>query len=222
MTTTTTPAVVATPARTAATDWVHDPRLPGLLTFIQAAQFMLVLMLGASMAPAYDVRGGAISDLGVITQTAVLFNASLVLTGLLGVVAGALLLAQARIGRWLAAVFLVAGIGALGAGLVPLDRGGVHGLFALAAFVALNVQVLGSSRLVAGPLRAIGVIAGIVGLLFVGLMVVGDAADPAAFGPLGHGGAERMIVYPAMLWLLAFGGALMAGPEAGVAGRRVA
>jgi len=30
------------------------------------------------------------------------------------------------------------------------------------------------------------------------------------FGPIGHGGTERMIAYPAMLWLLAFGGYLMA------------
>jgi hypothetical protein len=27
---------------------------------------------------------------------------------------------------------------------------------------------------------------------------------------MGHGGAERMIVYPVMLWLMAFGGYLMA------------
>jgi hypothetical protein len=33
------------------------------------------------------------------------------------------------------------------------------------------------------------------------------------FGPPGHGGTERMIAYPAMLWLLAFGGYLMAQPQ---------
>ena len=37
---------------------------------------------------------------------------------------------------------------------------------------------------------------------------------PAAFGPIGHGGTERMIVYPAMLWMLAFGGHLMAQDDA--------
>jgi hypothetical protein len=44
------------------------------------------------------------------------------------------------------------------------------------------------------------------------LMVIGDAGDPAVFGPIGHGGSERMIAYPAMLWLLAFGGYLLARP----------
>lgn len=27
--------------------------------------------------------------------------------------------------------------------------------------------------------------------------------------PIGHGRTERMIVYPVMLWMLAFGGSLM-------------
>lgn len=43
-------------------------------------------------------------------------------------------------------------------------------------------------------------------------MVIGDAGNTAVFGPIGHGGAERMIVYPAMLWMMAFGGYLMADP----------
>jgi hypothetical protein len=37
---------------------------------------------------------------------------------------------------------------------------------------------------------------------------------PAVFGPIGHGGMERMIVYPAMLWMMAVGGYLMAAREA--------
>jgi hypothetical protein len=58
------------------------------------------------------------------------------------------------------------------------------------------------------------VLAGLLGLEFVLLMIIGDAGNPGAFGPIGHGGAERMIVYPAMLWMLAFGGSLMAGISA--------
>ena len=62
-------------------------------------------------------------------------------------------------------------------------------------------------------MRAISILSGVVGLVFVVLMVVGDAGNAAAFGAIGHGGTERMIVYPAMLWMLAFGGYLMAGRE---------
>ena len=53
----------------------------------------------------------------------------------------------------------------------------------------------------------------VLGLAFVVIMVIGDAGNPGMFGPIGHGGAERMIVYPAMLWLMAFGGYLMASPS---------
>jgi hypothetical protein len=44
-------------------------------------------------------------------------------------------------------------------------------------------------------------------------MVIGDGGNPAVFGSIGHGGSERMIVYPAMLWLLTFGGFLLARDE---------
>ncbi len=39
------------------------------------------------------------------------------------------------------------------------------------------------------------------------------------FGPIGHGGAERMIVYPVMLWLVAFGGYLLAPSPESLANR---
>jgi hypothetical membrane protein len=187
-----------------------DLRLAGILLWALAAQFMTVIMVAASMAPAYDLAGGAISDLGVIPETALLFNTSLLAVGMLNVLAGYALHSAFR-RAWILPTFVVAGIGAIGAGLVPLDRGGLHGLLALVAFVAFNAQALACGRLVTGPLRAISIGSGLVGLAFVVLMVVGDSGLTAAFGPIGHGGAERMIVYPAMLWMLAFGGYFMAG-----------
>ncbi len=196
------------------TGWIRDARLPGIAMFIQAAQFMTVIMLAASMAPRYDVSGGAISDLGVIRETAVLFNASLIVTGVLNLVVGGLLFLERR-GRWLLVIFVAAGVGAMGAGLVPLDRGDAHSLFALTAFLCFNVQAIASHRLVDGPMAAIAVVAGVVGLAFVGIMVIGDAGNTDVFGPIGHGGAERMIVYPVMLWLLAFGGYRMAAGRLG-------
>jgi hypothetical membrane protein len=185
-----------------------DLRLPGALLFILAAQFMTVIMLGTSMAPGYDVSGGAISDLGTINETALLFNLSLVVTGILNVAAGLLLyLATGR--RSILAVFTLAGLGAAGAGLVPLDRSDLHGIFALLAFLFFNVEAIVIGAAVTGPMRAVSWIAGLVGIGFVVLMVIGDAGNPGVFGAIGHGGAERMIVYPVMLWMLAFGGYLM-------------
>ena len=184
-------------------------RLPGALLFILAAQFMTVIMLAASIATGYDLNGGAISDLGVISGTALLFNVSLVAVGVLNVAAG-LLLYRASGRRLILAVFTVAGLGAAGAGLVPLDRSDLHRIFALLAFLFFNLEALVIGTVVTGPMRAVSWTAGLVGIGFVVLMVIGDAGNPGVFGAIGHGGAERMIVYPDMLWLLTFGGYLMA------------
>lgn len=182
--------------------------IAGLCFGALAAQFMLVIMAGAAMVPSYDFRSGAISDLGVFPETALLFNASLILAGVLAI-AGGYAYYRAHGKRWLLALFAVAGIGAIGAGAVPLNAGGLHGLFALLAFLFFNLLVLGTATQLGGAMRLIAVFAGLVGLAFVVIMAIGDAGNPAIFGPLGHGGAERMIVYPVMLWLVFFGGSLV-------------
>ena len=210
MATTTDPMRVATrPDMGASAARLASPWLPGILLFILAAQFMTVIMLGASMAPGYDVRGGAISDLGTIAETAALFNASLIVAGTLNLVAGWLLHRRPR-RTWSLVAFTAAAMGAIGAGLIPLDVSGAHGLFAVLAFVGFNLEALAMARLVTGPMRIVSSIAGVTGLLFVVLMIIGDAGDASVFGAIGHGGAERMIVYPVMLWMLGFGGYLMA------------
>ena len=185
-----------------------DRRLPGVLLSAISSAFLLVTMLAASVAPGYDFHGAAISDLGVIAETAALFNALLVTIGLMNIVAGYLLYRRER--RALLAIYALAGIGAVGAGLFPLSSGGLHALFALLAFIGFNLEVIGSAWQLAGPVRLLGIAAGAIGLLYAVLMVVGDSGNSAVFGPIGHGGTERMIAYPAMLWLLAFGGYLMA------------
>ena len=189
-----------------------DLRLAGLALFALAALFMTGIMLGASMAPGYDVQHGAISDLGVALETRLLFNGALLVVGLLNVVGGWECYRWHR-RRGVLAVFIIAGVGAAGAGLFPLDSGGLHGLFALAAFVAFNLEALAMALVVPGPMRWLSVLAGGLGLAFVVLMVIGDAGNPAVFGPIGHGGAERMIVCPVMLWMLAFSGWLLAASD---------
>jgi hypothetical membrane protein len=193
-----------------------DAQLSGLLLFINAAQFMIVIMLAASVAPAYDYGAAAISDLGVIAETALLFNASLVVVGVLNI-AGGYLHYRSHGRTWILATFLVAGMGAVGAGLMPLDRGGLHGLFALLAFLFFNLEAIACATVVSGPMKPVSAVAGVVGLVFVVLMAIGDAGNSAAFGPIGHGGTERMIVYPVMLWMVAFGGYLMATGRAEIA-----
>jgi hypothetical membrane protein len=186
-------------------------RLAGVVLFALAATFMTVIMLGASMAPGYDMGAAAISDLGVTPQTSLLFNATLILVGILNIVGGLLLLGLDR--PVLLGLFTVAGVGAIGVGVFPLDTGAPHSMAALTAFLLFNLQAIGVATIVRGPMRAVSLLAGSAGLLFVVLMVIGDSGNASAFGVIGHGATERMIVYPVMLWMLALGGYLMAAGE---------
>jgi hypothetical membrane protein len=184
-------------------------RFAGVALIILAAEFMTAIMLAASMVPGYQLNAGAISDLGVKPESALLFNGSLVLVGVLNILAGAALFRSG--GRaWLLGIFGLAGVGAIGAGLFPLDSGDLHSLFALLAFLFFNVEALACAVVFGGPLRLVSALAGTVGLAFVVVMIIGDSGNTAVFGAIGHGGAERMIVYPPMLWMVAFGGSLLA------------
>lgn len=183
--------------------------LAGLLLLALGSSFLTLTMLAASIARGYDLNAAAISDLGVIDETALLFNALLVSVGGLNVVAGSLLYRSHR-RPWILALYLLAGIGAVGAGLVPLDTSGLHSLFALVGFVFFNVEAIATGLLLHGPMRAISWGAGLIGLVYVVVMVIGDAGNRAVFGAFGHGGSERMIVYPVMLWTIALGGYLLA------------
>lgn len=186
-----------------------DQRLPGFLLFLLAAQFMTVIMLAASMVPGYDYAAAAISDLGRLPETALLFNVSLIAVGALSVVGGYLFF-RSHGRMWLLALYVLAGIGAAGAGVFPLGTSDLHSIFALLAFLFFNLLAIGTGAVLSGPMRWVSFVAGLVGMVFVVLMVIGDSGNTAAFGAIGHGGTERMIVYPVMLWMLAFGGYLMA------------
>ena len=186
--------------------------MAGLFFFILAAQLMVVLMLAGSIALGYDFNQGAISDLGVIDETFWLFNSSLVLTGVLNL-AAALLLVRSRRSLPVLFVYGLASVGAIGAGLIHLGNPW-HGIFALLAFLFFNIETLVGAIRLKGAIRWIGIGLGTLGLIYVVVMFIGDSGQPAIFGAIGHGGSERMIVYPPMLWLMVFGGYLMARREA--------
>lgn len=173
-----------------------------------AAEFVLAMTLCAAMAPGYHVGRDPISDLGVVPETALLLNGSLLLAGA-AAVAGGYLLYRVHGRRWLLALFVLSGVGTAGVGVFTLDAGWLHAASAFVAFLFLNAAVLGSGTVVRGPMRALAALAGVVGLGFLAVFVLWESGGRAWFGPIGYGGAERMIVYPGLLWLVAFGGYLL-------------
>jgi len=184
----------------------------GYILALASGQFLVLLMLGESIAPGYSMHENAISDLGTIGETELMFNASLFVLGLLNFISG-FVLYKVLDDKKLLVVFALGGIGAMGVGLVPLDSPiGVHGLFALFAFVFLNVEAMVAGRLGRSPLDKISIALGILGIIFVPVMILVDSGSLDVSNSIGHGGVERMIAFPCLIWMILFGGYLLSSP----------
>jgi len=116
-------------------------------------------------------------------------------------------------------VFLLGSIGAMGAALIPLDNpSDTHGLFALMAFLFMNLEAVLVGLKLSGALKAISILAGLTGLVFMVMMIFVDGGSIDVSGSIGHGGVERMIAYPVLIWMVFIGGYLQAGNLRGAKG----
>lgn len=176
---------------------------PSLL-LIGASQFLLLLVAAEALYPGYSVATNAISDLGV-GETAVIFNTSIVLFGAASFAAAYLL--WRSFGRLLPVCMAIAGIGAICVGLFPETLGLPHYLSALTAFLFGGIAAIVSSRKVQMPFAFLFILLGMVTLLALVL----EIAD-LTLG-LGHGGMERIIAYPIIIWEIAFAGWLAGKTE---------
>jgi hypothetical membrane protein len=100
------------------------------------------------------------------------------------------------------------GLGCVGVGVFPLTHPAPHTLFALVAFLAGGVALIVSSRVTAAPFRQLWALLGVVALAATAMGVLFLEWAPVA--ALGEGGIERWIIYPIVLWLVAFGSYLLA------------
>jgi len=167
--------------------------------------------------PNYSTRQD-ISDLGstrppdpiIHEPSATIFNSTMLVTGALVLVA-AYFVYRAMDRRDFPVGLIIFGVSIFGVGVFPGNVTPWHGLFALLTFFSGGVTVVLSSRVVSGPFSVLcGFFGGIsllvlVSVFFYGLVIGGP--HPLAF--LGSGGIERWVVYPLVLWILAFGGYLL-------------
>ncbi len=182
-----------------------DRTLTGLLLFFGSAQFLLVMLVCEGALTTYVVSSQAISDFGV-GPTAALFNASIILLGLL-ILASAYFYHRTHGVIWVTVPFLLAGVGPIGVGLFPETFPLPHGVFAFVAFVFGGVTAILFATRVAPPFRYVSLALGLLGLVALGLFVAGQYAG------IGFGGMERLIVYPVLFWGLALGGYFMSEAE---------
>ncbi|MGA7923821.1 MAG: DUF998 domain-containing protein [Thermoplasmata archaeon] len=199
---------------------------PGAIFWIVGSlQFVVGMIVTQVGYPNYSITGNYISDLGAVncgkfggegafagdyvcSPWHLVFNISIILLGIFLII-GAVLVFRALGSRGFslvgAGLLIVAGIGAIGVGVFPEDVNlPNHILFATLAFAGsgLALVVLGIGMLRSGPWRGYGgytIISGLVGLTALVLFL------EKAYGPLGVGGMERLIVAPVLLWAIVAG-----------------
>lgn len=201
-------------------------RVAGTLILVAAIQFIVGVSIGESVYPGYSVNQNYVSDLGATRRVAdsvvsvtIEQPASLILTTIL-IAMGVLILAAAYLmfattkSRRPVVFIGLFGLGALGAGIFSEAFYPTHGIFSLIAFLFGALAAIDSFRLERRPMSYVSVILGFIALVALSLFLgIAGYGLPPIETPLGVGGMERMIIYPIVLWLVAFGASVIASPE---------
>jgi hypothetical membrane protein len=192
----------------------------GTLFFLATTQFVLCLIIAEALYPGYSVSN-YISDLGV-GPSAIVFNSSVFLLGLL-ILAGTYLQRHKPNFKTLNILLLLMAISAMGVGIFTKNFTLAHGAVSSAAFFFAGLSAITSFKLLQKPLSIISIILGAMTLIALALFSTGlitsgsitsnEAYDSTFYLGLGAGGMERMIIYPALMWLAGFGGHLITKQE---------
>ncbi len=188
-----------------------EGRVAGVLVFVASVEFLLALTVAEAFYPGYSISQNYISDLGatcratcqVVQPTATIFNASVILLGLM-VIVGSYFIRRVFRSLVLTAFLVLAGIGAVGVGVFPETAGFIHRIVSLITFIFAGLSAIATTKVVRAPLNVFSIVLGAMTLGALALYVSG------VFLGLGPGGMERMIVYPALAWGTGFGAYLMA------------
>lgn len=180
-------------------------RSPGLWLFVGGLEMLFLIHLAEFLYPGYSVSQDFISELGVgPTASRVVFTIALVVFGLMALAASYLLRQRDKKSKlWL--LLAISAIGSIGVGIFDMDNFmALHGLFALLAFLFGNLAAIYSWKAVRPPASYLFVLLGLIGLAALVLLI------GSTYLGLGQGGMERMVLYPAMFWVLSYGTYMMA------------
>ena len=182
-----------------------NKRIAGLLVFVGSVQCVLGIIIAEALYPSYSTSENWISDLG-IGPSALIFNSSVFLLGVLGIT-GTYFIQRAFNFRLFSILLAITNVGAIGVGLFTEDFGIVHTIFALILFLFTGLTAILSYKLQKPPFSYLSVLLGALALLAIVLVASGTYLG------LGKGGMERMIAYPALLWVIGFGAHLIGSSD---------
>ena len=159
--------------------------IAGTLLVLAGCIALMGIISAETFYPGYSTAQNDISDLGatrppdsIIHQpSATIFNASMLMTGLL------VLGATIPLGLF--------GLGAFLVGVFPGNWGNIHALSALLTFVAGAVSSIAAATAVRSPLRYMLAVLGVISLLtLLSYYVMGSASPMTIFAPVGSNGGS--------------------------------
>ena len=189
-------------------------RVAGALFFVAVAQFILGLTIAEALHPGYSVSANYVSDLG-IGSFSVVFNSSVFLLGMLLLIGTYFLRHTSEFKTVNILLFLMA-LSAMGVGIFNKEFTIVHGAVSSLAFLFAGLSAIVSAKVLKSPFSLISIFLGAMtigalALYSIGMTTSGSLTsnieyDSSFYLGLGPCGMERMIVYPALIWLAGFSG----------------
>jgi hypothetical membrane protein len=196
-------------------------RVAGILFLVAVTQFILCLAIAEALYPGYSLSDNYVSDLGIGPSSTV-FNSSVFLLGLLLAIGTYFLRHISDLKTVNMLLFLMA-VGAMGAGVFTKNFTVAHGAASSIAFFFSGLSAIASAKVLKKPLSLISMALGAMtigalvlfssGMITSGSLTSNIAYDSDFYLGLGPGGIERMIIYPALMWLAGFSGHLTAQRE---------
>lgn len=180
----------------------------GSLLIISGILVIMGIVTGEFYFRGYSIRKNPISDLGQRTdpvntsiKSAIIFNAAMIIAGI-AVALSAYFLHAAHYKNVIVVPLAIHGIAIMGIGIFNSNISGVHAFFAVATFLSGEFVAIASFSTSNGPAKYIFATLGITSFIFL-------IGHPLFSKIMGAGGAERWIVYPTTIWLIAYGAYLL-------------
>lgn len=193
-------------------------KIAGIILMIAFLQFFMAVTIAETQFPGYSTAKNTLSDLAgtiiPVEPASTIFNVSVTFLGILALAAVYLILKSGGC-RLFSTCLALMSLGTIGVGIFPGYTGGIHVLFAMMTFIFGSLATFFSYRLGLNiPMVAISMLVGLNGLLIIiSLFILGDGTLNPLIATLGVGGAERLLAYPILLYMVALGGYLTSRGE---------
>jgi hypothetical membrane protein len=187
-------------------------KMAGILLVIGGIMYVIAINIGESLLLGYSIANNSLSDIGgmlpLIQPAATIFNGINIILGIL-ILSSAYLIIKSGGCRLFSSCLAIFGFCIAALGLFPEYTHSIHATFAVIAFLSGSLALIFSYRLgINIPMTIIGIILGLIALITTILPLIFGIGPNNPLDILGKGGAERLIIYPIIMYLTALGGYL--------------